>query len=67
MQDKQRLQLTWSENNGPPVHAPTRRSFGTRLIGSLGQQLKGEVQLAYDASGFVYVLDVPMASLVAPG
>jgi two-component sensor histidine kinase/CheY-like chemotaxis protein len=66
-EDKQRLQLTWSENNGPPVHAPSRRSFGTRLIGSLGQQLKGEVQLAYDASGFVYVLDVPMASLVAPG
>ena len=65
--DKQRLQLTWSEKNGPSVHAPTRRSFGTRLIGSLGQQLKGEVQLAYDASGFVYVLDVPMASLVAPG
>jgi two-component sensor histidine kinase len=65
--DKQRLQLTWSEKNGPPVEAPTRRSFGTRLIGSLGQQLKGEVQLAYDASGFVYVLDVPMASLVAPG
>jgi two-component sensor histidine kinase/ActR/RegA family two-component response regulator len=65
--DKQRLQLTWSEKNGPAVHAPTRRSFGTRLIGSLGQQLKGEVQLAYDTGGFVYVLDVPMASLVAQG
>jgi two-component sensor histidine kinase len=65
--DTQRLQLTWSEKDGPPVHAPSRRSFGTRLIGSLGQQLKGEVHLAYDASGFVYVLDVPMASLVAPG
>jgi two-component sensor histidine kinase/CheY-like chemotaxis protein len=65
--DKQRLRLIWSEKNGPPVHAPTRRSFGTRLIGSLGQQLKGEVQLAYDATGFVYALDVPMASLVAPG
>jgi two-component sensor histidine kinase/ActR/RegA family two-component response regulator len=65
--DKQRLLLTWSEKNGPPVHAPSRRSFGTRLIGSLGQQLKGEVHLAYEASGFVYVLDVPMASLVAPG
>jgi two-component sensor histidine kinase/ActR/RegA family two-component response regulator len=64
---KQRLQLTWTEKDGPPVHAPSRRSFGTRLIGSLGQQLKGEVQLAYDASGFVYLLDVPMASLVAPG
>jgi two-component sensor histidine kinase/DNA-binding NarL/FixJ family response regulator len=64
--DRQRLQLTWTEKDGPPVHAPSRRSFGTKLIGSLGQQLKGEVQLSYAASGFVYVLDVPMASLVAP-
>ena len=63
----QRLRLTWSEKNGPTVHAPSRQSFGTRLIGSLGQQLKGQVNLAYDPSGFVYVLDVPMASLVAPG
>jgi two-component sensor histidine kinase len=63
---RQRLQLTWTEKEGPPVHAPSRRSFGTKLIGSLGQQLKGEVQLSYDARGFVYVLDVPMASLVAP-
>jgi two-component sensor histidine kinase/CheY-like chemotaxis protein len=63
----QRLHLTWSEKNGPPVHAPSRQSFGTRLIGSLGQQLKGHVNLAYDATGFVYVLDVPMASLVASG
>jgi two-component sensor histidine kinase/ActR/RegA family two-component response regulator len=62
----QRLHLTWSEKNGPVVHAPSRQSFGTRLIGTLGQQLKGHVKLSYDASGFVYVLDVPMASLVAP-
>jgi two-component sensor histidine kinase len=63
---RQRLHLTWSEKNGPTVHAPSRQSFGTRLIGTLGQQLKGEVHLAYDATGFAYVLDVPMASLVAP-
>jgi two-component sensor histidine kinase/DNA-binding response OmpR family regulator len=62
----QRLHLTWSEKNGPTVHAPSRQSFGTRLIGSLGQQLKGEVELAYDPTGFVYGLNVPMASLVAP-
>src|SRR6202522_2709174 len=62
----QRLHLTWSEKNGPAVHAPSRQSFGTRLIGSLGQQLKGEVKLTYDETGFVYVLNVPMASLVAP-
>ena len=60
----QRLRLTWSEKNGPTVHAPSRQSFGTRLIGTLGQQLRGLVELAYDATGFVYVLDVPMASLV---
>jgi two-component sensor histidine kinase/DNA-binding response OmpR family regulator len=64
-EEKQRLNLIWSEKNGPTVHAPSRQSFGTRLIGSLGQQLKGEVKLAYDATGFVYVLNVPMASLVA--
>ena len=62
----QRLQLTWSEKRGPPVRAPSRQSFGTRLIGSLGQQLKGQVQLAYEPTGFVYRLDVPMTSLVAP-
>jgi two-component sensor histidine kinase/DNA-binding response OmpR family regulator len=64
-EETQRLHLTWSEQNGPAVHAPSRRSFGTRLMESLGQQLKGEVKLAYDATGFVYILNVPMASLVA--
>jgi two-component sensor histidine kinase/CheY-like chemotaxis protein len=63
---QERLQLTWSEKGGPSVCAPSRQSFGTRLIGSLGQQLKGQVKLAYDPSGFVYTLGVPMSSLVAP-
>src|SRR6202795_3145483 len=62
----QRLQLNWSEKGGPSVRAPSRQSFGTRLIGSLGQQLKGQVQLAYESTGFVYTLGVPMSSLVAP-
>src|ERR1700709_1853281 len=50
---KQRLHLTWSEKNGPKVHAPSRQSFGTRMMETLGKQLNGQVQLAYDASGFV--------------
>jgi two-component sensor histidine kinase len=61
-----RLQLTWTEKGGPLVHAPSRQSFGTRLIASLGQQLKGEVRLAYEPTGFTYTMDVPMTSLVAP-
>jgi two-component sensor histidine kinase/ActR/RegA family two-component response regulator len=65
-EETQRLELTWSEKGGPSVSAPSRQSFGTRLIGSLGQQLKGNVRLAYEPTGFVYTMDVPMTSLVAP-
>ena len=63
--ERHRLKFTWTEIGGPKVSAPSRQSFGTRLIGSLGQQLKGEVQLAYSPTGFAYVLDVPTSSLVA--
>jgi two-component sensor histidine kinase/ActR/RegA family two-component response regulator len=62
-EENQRLQMTWSEMGGPAVQAPSRRSFGTRMMGSLGQQLSGTVQLDYLPSGFVYVLDVPLMSL----
>jgi two-component sensor histidine kinase len=61
----QRLHLQWSEKNGPEVRAPDKRSFGTRLVETLGKQLKGDVRLTYEPSGFVYALDVPLASLTA--
>ncbi|MBR1208874.1 HWE histidine kinase domain-containing protein [Bradyrhizobium sp. AUGA SZCCT0124] len=61
----QRLCLTWTERGGPPVQPPTRRSFGTRMMESLGQQLNGEVQLSYEPSGFFYSLDVPLSSVIA--
>jgi two-component sensor histidine kinase len=61
-----RLRLTWTESGGPAVHAPTRQSFGTRLIKTLGKQLNGEVEMDYAPGGFVYALDVPMASLKPP-
>jgi two-component sensor histidine kinase len=63
--ETRRLHLRWTEKNGPAVRAPDKRSFGTRLIESLGKQLKGDVHLMYEPSGFVYVLDVPLASLAA--
>ncbi len=58
-----RLRLEWTESGGPPVAEPTRKSFGTRMITSLGQQLNGQVELDYRPRGFVYTLDVPIASL----
>ncbi|MDB5593171.1 MAG: response regulator [Hyphomicrobiales bacterium] len=59
----QRLRLTWIEKGGPLVAPPTHRSFGTRMMWSLGQQLNGHVDLAYEPSGFTYTLDVPLATL----
>src|SRR5216683_2132945 len=61
----QRLSLKWAENNGPVVSAPNGRSFGTRLIETLGKQLKGDVQLTYEPSGFVYAFNIPLASLTS--
>ncbi|MGY4370526.1 two-component sensor histidine kinase [Bradyrhizobium sp. LB1.3] len=62
---KQRLRLVWTERGGPEVEPPTRRSFGTRMMESLGQQLNGQVQLAYQSGGFIYSLDVPLGSVAA--
>lgn len=61
----QRLHLKWTENNGPAVRAPDKRSFGTRLVETLGRQLKGNVQLTYERSGLVYMFDVPLESLTS--
>ena len=61
----QRLHLTWAEKDGPSVQPPVERSFGTRLIETLGRQLHGNVQLTYASTGLVYTLDVPLASLSA--
>lgn len=62
---KQRLNLAWTESGGPAVELPTRQSFGTRMMKSLGQQLNGQVKLAYETSGFTYSLDVPLSSVAA--
>jgi two-component sensor histidine kinase len=60
-----RLHFVWKEQHGPLVQAPTKQSFGTRLIETLGRQLKGDVKLTYEPSGFVYALDIPLVSLAS--
>ncbi|MDP3677044.1 MAG: HWE histidine kinase domain-containing protein [Novosphingobium sp.] len=62
---KDRLVFEWAESGGPDVVEPTRKSFGTRMMTSLGQQLKGKVELAYKPDGFVYTLDVPVDAIVS--
>jgi PAS domain S-box-containing protein len=59
--DGPHLHLAWTERGGPPVMAPTRRGFGTRLIErSLAQELQGRVQLAFEPAGLMCTLDAPI-------
>jgi PAS domain S-box-containing protein len=61
----QLFSLTWTEIGGPPVVEPTRRGFGTRLLGALAGQLHGEVRVRYEPDGIVYQLDSPLPVLRA--
>jgi two-component sensor histidine kinase len=62
----QRLQLSWTERNRSGCPPPEKRGFGTRLIETLGKQLKGDVRLTYEPTGFMYAFDVPIVSLTSP-
>jgi two-component sensor histidine kinase len=61
-----RLFLRWSETGGPPVVAPTRQGFGSRLIErSLAQDLGGEVRIDFAPTGVICTVDAPLSSELA--
>ncbi len=46
-------QLSWREENGPPVQAPQRRGFGTTIIErSIPFELKGQADARFRVTGF---------------
>lgn len=56
-----RLRLAWRERGGPTVLPPQRRGFGSRLLErSLALDLDGEVQLSFELSGLVCLIDAPL-------
>lgn len=56
-----RMRFEWREHGGPPVVPPTRRGFGSRLIGSaLASELRGGSQIDYAPGGVVWSLDAAM-------
>jgi PAS domain S-box-containing protein len=57
----ERMRLRWLESGGPPVTIPTYKGFGSRLIErGLAQELDGEVCLAYEPSGLVCEIGMPI-------
>jgi PAS domain S-box-containing protein len=62
------LTLTWTETGGPPVVAPTRRGFGSRLIErSLRGELKGAATMAWLPEGLVCTMRATLSDPVEGG
>ena len=60
-QTSRRLTLSWREVGGPPVIAPERRGFGSRLIErNVHHDLAGQVELSYASDGFVAEISIPL-------
>ncbi|GJE01846.1 sensor histidine kinase [Methylobacterium isbiliense] len=58
------LSLRWQEAGGPPVAAPTRSGFGTRLIErTLVHSLGGRASLTYPPAGVVFSLSAPLRAV----
>jgi PAS domain S-box-containing protein len=59
--DPARFAITWTEQGGPPVTAPPRRGFGSRLIEQiLADDLAGEVSLSFPSDGVVCRIEAPL-------
>jgi PAS domain S-box-containing protein len=58
---EERLRLVWTEAGGPPVTAPERRGFGTRMIErGLASDLGGTARIAFEPAGVVCTIDAPL-------
>lgn len=58
----------WRERGGPPVVAPTRKGFGSRVIEQgLAHELEGKVELDYGPGGLVCMINIPAPQAVLDG
>jgi two-component sensor histidine kinase len=56
------LELAWQERGGPPVEAPSRKGFGSRLIErGLAAELGGRTDIRYERSGLACTIGAPLA------
>jgi len=62
-----RLRLAWRETGGPSVTPPKHRGFGSLLLErTLAHDLDGRVDLAFEPSGVVCVIEMPMSDPGGP-
>ena len=59
--DDGRLCLTWSEAGGPPVTAPSKSGFGSKVIKDMSSaSLNGEVEIDYRPEGLLWTVTFPL-------
>lgn len=59
--DQRVLRLRWKERDGPPVTAPEREGFGTRLIAfAASRDLGGERELIFAPDGLAAEITLPL-------
>ena len=57
------VQIDWRESGGPPVVAPTRRGFGSRLIEQgLAREFEGQAELTFNQEGVRCHIRLPFSA-----
>jgi PAS domain S-box-containing protein len=60
--------MTWIEDGGPPVEAPTHSGFGQMVIGRMVESaINGKAEIEYRDSGFRWTLTGPVESALEAG
>jgi two-component sensor histidine kinase len=60
------LKIEWIEEGGPPVVAPKRRGFGSKLIeGSIAAEHGGSAKLAFEPAGLRCEIVLPLEAVTA--
>ena len=61
-----RVQITWRESGGPPVHLPVQRGFGSVVMERVvARALEADVTISYEPKGLVWALNGPVGPILA--
>jgi two-component sensor histidine kinase len=62
------LRLHWTERDGPPVSAPSRRGYGTAFLRSaIATGMGGRIELSYLPGGLACEITAPLESIIEAG
>jgi two-component sensor histidine kinase len=63
IEDEARLAISWSEADGPPVHAPQAAGFGSKLVARIAARFGGEAESDFRPEGLRWKLVLPLSAL----